>query len=164
MIYLILIITFLLDGFILSVIGPNSLLFPLCLLMSLIIIYPLFKKDEYNKYLFLCAFLGFLYDLVYTGIPLLNIGIFLLAGIILKVIFTLFSNNIISNILTGLLLIFIYRIISYLILVLSGYLNFSFLELLKGLYSSVVVNIIYIIVFYLASISISDKFRIQRFS
>lgn len=164
MIYIVLFVSFLLDQFFLSIINQNSILFPLCSLMSLIIIYPFFKKTEYNKFLIICGFLGVLYDVVYTGTPLLNIGLFLLTGIIIKLIFSIFSNNLISNLLTGLLIIFIYRTVNYLILLLSGYLNFSPLELLQGLYSSLIVNLIYIVIFYLLGLLISNKFKIQRFS
>ena len=87
MIYTILIISFLLDFFLLSTIDSNSILFPLCSLMSLIIIYPFFKRRDYNKFLIICVILGVLYDVVLTGTPLLNVGIFLLTGIIIKIVF-----------------------------------------------------------------------------
>lgn len=164
MIYVILIISFLLDFFLLSTISQNSILFPLCSLMSLIIIYPCFKKNQYNKFLIICVILGVLYDVVLTGTLLLNVGIFLLTGVIIKIVFRVFSNNLISNILTGIVIIFIYRTISYLIFYLSGYLDFSILELVSGLYSSLIVNLTYIILFYLLELWICNKFKIQRFS
>lgn len=164
MIYVILITSFLLDLFLLSTIGQNSVLFPLCSLMSLIIIYPFFKKYQYNKFLIICIILGGLYDVVFTGTLLLNVGIFLLTGIIIKIVFRVFSNNLIGNILTGFVTIFIYRTISYFVFCLSGYLDFSVLELIRGLYSSLIVNLIYIILFYWLELWICIKFKIQRFS
>lgn len=164
MIYIILIISFLLDSFFLSVIGPNSILFPLCSLMSLTIIYPFLKKTEYNKFLIICIFMGMLYDVVFTGTPLLNIGLFLLTGIIIKLVFRVFSNNFVSNILTGILIIFIYRTFNYLILCLAKYVDFSILALIRGIYSSLIINIIYIIISYSLGLLISNKFKIQRFS
>lgn len=164
MIYIFLIISFLLDGFILSIINSTSLLFPLCSIMSLIIIYPFFKKDEFNTFLIISGFVGMLYDVVYTGTLFLNIGVLILVAIIIKLIFRVFSNNLLSNILIGISIIVIYRTINYLVFSLAGYLDFSFLELLKGIYSSLIVNTIYIVIFYLIGILISKRFKIQRFS
>lgn len=164
MIYIVLIISFLFEGFISTLLHPNSLLFPLFSLMSIIVIYPFFKKDEYSKYLVICAFLGLLYDIVYTNTFLLNMGLFLLFGIITKFIFEVFSSNLISTTLTGLLFIFLYRIITYLILIISGYLQFSFFDLLKGIYSSLIINIIYIIIIYGIIKVIENKFKLRRFS
>lgn len=164
MIYIILIISFLLDNFFLFIIEKESLLFPLCTLMSLVIIFPFFRKDNHNKFLIICAFLGMLYDLVFAQTILLNIGLFLLIGIMIKIVFKLFSTNIISNLLTAIIIILVYRIINYFILCMSGYFSFSLLELIRGIYSSLIVNLIYIIVFYGLSILISNKFKIQRFS
>lgn len=164
MIIFILILSFLLDFFLLSIIKSSSILFPLCSLMSLIIIYPFFKKRDYDKFLIICLISGTLYDVVFTGTLFLNIGIFLLVGLIIKIIFRSFSNNPISNILTGLFVIVIYRTISYLIFCLSGNLDFSILELVRGIYSSLMVNLIYITIVYFLGLWIGTKFKIQRFS
>ena len=93
MILIVLIISFLLDGFLLSNINSNSFLFPLCSLMALIIIYPFFKKHDYNKFLIVSGIMGMFYDLVYMNTLLLNIGVFLLMAIIIKLIFFFFSNS-----------------------------------------------------------------------
>ena len=164
MIYIILIISFLLDGLFLSNIGSNSILFPLCTLMSLIIVYPFFKKYEYDKFLIICASLGILYDLVYTNYIFLNIGLFILIGLVITMIFKFFPNSLISNILSSIIIILIYRIINYIVLLLSGYLSFSLLELVKGIYSSLIVNLSYTTIFYLIGLLVSSKFKIKRFS
>lgn len=164
MIYVVLIISFLLDGFISTIIGSNSLFFPLFTLLALIIICPFFKKKETHKFLFIAAFTGMLYDIVYTNTFMLNIGMFLLSAILIKFIFQIYASNIVSNILISILLIILYRSITYFAFVISGYLAFSFTELLRGVYSSLMINILYIAVSYLLTILISKKFNIQRFS
>ena len=162
MILIILLISFFLDGFLLSTINSNSLFFPLCSLMAMIIIYPFFKKSDYNKFLIVSGIMGMFYDLVYMNTLLLNIGLFLLMAVIIKIVFFFYSNNLISNLLIGSLLVCLYRVIIYLVLVLGNYLNFSFLELLKGIYSTLLLNVIYIIIFYFVTLNISKKHKIPR--
>lgn len=164
MIYLLMCISFLLDGFISTLISPNSVLFPLFSLVILIIIYPFFNKDNRNYFFISCALVGFFYDAVYTNTFLLNLGLFLLLGIIISLVFRFFSSNLVSTIFTGIFVIFIYRIITYLILVISGYLRFSFMSLIKGIYSSLIINIVYIIIIYLITKLISNKLKLRRFS
>ena len=163
-IYTLLVISFLLDLFMLSCIGQNSILFPLFLLMSTIIIYPFIKKKEFDKFLMICSFLGALYDVIYENTLLLNIGIFLLCALIIKIIFKSFSYNLISLVIVSLFTIVFYRTLNYLVLVSADYVKFSFADLLRGVYSSIFANMIYIITFYLFGLFYSNKYKIERFS
>lgn len=164
MIYIILVISCLLDYLFLSFIKINSILFPLFSLMALIIVYPFFKKRQFNRFLVACSALGIVYDIVFTDMRLLNVGTFLLVGLIIKLIFKTIPNNLLSGLLVGLITIVFYRITTYMVLVLAGYLDFSFIDLFCGIYSSLIVNIGYIIMFYLLSLFFSRKYKIERFS
>jgi len=115
MIYIILFVSLLLDYVFLSLISNNSLLFPLFTLVSLILIYPLFKEHQFNRYLIISFCLGIVYDVVYMNTIFLNIGSFLLFPYLIKYFFKNFSVNIINNILITILLIIIYRTITFLV-------------------------------------------------
>lgn len=164
MIYTLLTISFLLDLFLLSSIGTSSLLFPLCSLISTIIIYPFFKKHEFNKFLIISLIIGGIYDVVYTNTILLNIGIFLLCALIIKIVFNSFSYNLMNVIWVSLLIIIFYRALNYFAFVLADYINFSLYSLLRGIYSSIAINLLYIIIFYYLSLFFSNKYKIERFS
>ena len=144
MIYLILILSFWLDHVFLNFISNNSILFPLFTLMSIIIVYSFFKRHKYSNYLIMCAGLGVLYDVVYSNTLFLNLGLFMLMGILVKLFFKSFAFNLINCVVVGFSLICFYRLLSYMMLVLSGYLHWSFSLLLKGIFSSLIANIYYI--------------------
>ena len=91
MIYLILILSFWLDHVFLNFISNNSILFPLFTLMSIIIVYSFFKRHKYSNYLIMCAGLGVLYDVVYSNTLFLNLGLFMLMGILVKLFFKSFG-------------------------------------------------------------------------
>lgn len=164
MIYILLTISFLLDLFMLSSIRTSSLLFPLCSLMSIIVIYPFFKKNQFNKFLIISLIIGSFYDIVYTNTILLNIGIFLLCALIIKIIFNSFSYNLMNVILISLLIIIFYRTLNYFVFVLADYIKFSFYSLLQGIYSSIILNMIYIIIFYYLGLFFSNKYKLERFN
>lgn len=163
MIYIVVIISFLLDSFVSLLINSNSLLMPVFSLLSLVIIYPYIKKEDYLKYFITCAVTGILYDIIYTNTLFLNLGLFILLGLCVKLIFNIFSNNLLSNALTSIVIIILYRMSTYFILIIGGYLDYSFLKLLESIYSSIIVNLIYIIIFYLVINFISNKFRIKPY-
>lgn len=80
MIYLILILSFYLEG-LLNILLDVSFLIPLFSLMSIIVIYS-YLKDEDKKYFIICLSVGLLYDVVYTNTLFLNASLFLLIGYI----------------------------------------------------------------------------------
>ena len=164
MIYIILLMSCLLDCLFLSLIKINSIFFPLFLLMALIIIYPFFKKKQFNHFLVICSILGMVYDIVFTNTFLLNVGIFLIGGLTIKLVFKTFPYNLLSCLIIGFLTITFYRTINYIVLVLANYVDFSFITLLRGISSSLLANIGYIIIFYLLSLFFCKKYKIERFS
>jgi len=163
MMYIILIVSVLLDQVFLSLIQNHSVLFPLFTLMSLIVIYPFFRKSQYHAYLSIALFLGGVYDIVYMNTLFLNLGLFLLVGILIKFFFKVFSINLINNTIVGIIIILLYRSVTYFILLCSGYLNWSFSLFIKGIYSSLIVNLMYVIVIHLVLLLMSHKFKIRRF-
>ena len=157
------VISFLLDGVFSNVITiHNNMLIPLLSVMSLIIIYPYFKKDDikYLEYIFIY---GLIYDLVYTDTLILNAIVFTFIGLIIIGINIIISNNYLNISLIAFLVIISYRIITYFILVFTKYLEFDFAVLLKGITSSLLLNIIYAILLYLFTDIISNRFDIKKY-
>lgn len=160
MIVFISIISFLLDGVLSKYISPNSLLLPLFTLVSLVIIYPYFNNNNYRYFKYI-AILGFLYDIVYMNMLFYNFFVFMLLGFINMFIKYLLSHRIYINIFIVIVLIVVYRLINYIFLNLTiG--NLSINYLIKSIYSSLILNIIYCCSIYLISEWYSKKHRILK--
>ncbi len=139
------IISFLLDGlssnFISTDIYNPSIFRTIYTVISLIIIYNYFDND--NKYLKILFVLGLLFDIVYTNTFLLNIFIFIVIYIIMKLINDYIPNNLFTINIKALLGIFIYHFLSYIILLIVHYDNYSSKLLFLILFRSIIMTIIY---------------------
>ena len=88
--------------------------------------------------------------------------IFLILGLIIKYICSKISNNFISvNILT-LIIIILFRVIVYFTLVVTNYFVYDFNYLIKGIYSSILLNVIYASILFLLTEIIGKKFNIKK--
>ena len=142
-IWLILIISFILDSVFSTFISLNSFLIPLFTLMALIIISSYFKEKT-KKYLSICFLTGMAYDLIYTDTILIHAFIFLLLGFLVINLNRLLSNNHISAIFMAIVVVVCYRVVMYLFLLISGILSFDLFHLSASIYNSLIINIIYI--------------------
>lgn len=139
----------------------NSLFVPLIILTTLILIEPYFKKNEKNYYIY--AFVvGFLYDLVYTGNYFMNCGCFLLIAVLVCFVNSNIPNNLVASVLELLVFIIIYRLCSYFLFFVNGMVGFSFMVILRSIYSSLILNVCYGVVLYFILYFISKKFNIKR--
>lgn len=155
------IVSFFLDSILTTFIPIDSIFLPLFSLISLIVIYPYFHKEE-NSYIKFSFLLGLLYDIVYTDTLFLNAFVFLLISFCIKLIHEYISNNIFNVSIMGLLVVTIYRIITYFILAIINYLSYDFNELLVSIYSSLIINVFYGIILYLVTDFISRKYKIDK--
>ena len=140
MIFIILIISFILELLFTNIIPLNSILIPMFTLVSLVLLYPLFKNK--NNYLITCLIVGLLYD-IYCSSLFINTLTFSLCGYLISIIFHFITDNIQSNILISIILIILFRTISYTLLIINDYTMFNINILLKGIYSSLIINLIY---------------------
>jgi len=161
LVFISVIISFFLDSILTSFIPIDSILLPLFSLISLIIIHPYFHKEE-NSYLIFSFLLGLLYDIVYTDTIFLNAFIFLLLAFIIKLINDYISNNMFNVSIMSLLLVIIYRTITYFVLVIINYLTYDFHDLLVCIYSSLILNVFYAILLYLITDFVSKKYKIDK--
>ena len=126
----ILVFSFLLDGIISYLLPINSLFLPLCSLVSLIIIYPYFNgnKKDYYKYTFL---FGFLYDLIYTDTLVFYAFLFLFMAFIITKLTLVLSDNYLNLVLITVILIILFRFISYILIFITGNISFDYHILLR---------------------------------
>lgn len=161
MIPTIIIISFILDGITSNIISLNSLFAPLFTLMSLLLIYPYFNNDK-EKYYIACFVTGLAYDLIYTDTIIINAILFTLLGFIITRLNLILSNNSVNVTVMALVIIVIYRLIMYILLLMTGNIVFEPLNLLKGIYSSLISNFIFAVLGYIITDKISQKFKLKK--
>lgn len=160
MIVFISMISFFLDGILSKYISPNSLFLPLFTLVSLVIIYPYFNNNNYRYFKYI-AILGLLYDIAYMNMLFYNFFIFMLLGFVNIFIKYLLSHRLYINVIVTIILIIIYRFINFIFINITiG--NIDFYDLIKNIYSSLILNIIYCIFIYLISEWYSKKHKILK--
>lgn len=160
MILFISLVSFLCDG-LLSKYLHATVFLPLLTITSLVIIFPYFNKNH-HRFLKYIAIMGILYDICYANTLLYNFFIFLIIGYLIMVIDYIFSNSLYITIVANIVCIIFYRVINMLFLIIFHGLSFSFPELLKSIYSSLLLNIIFCILGYILTKKYSVKHKILR--
>ena len=159
--YIVIIVSFILDSIISNFTSLNSLFMPLCTLMSLIIVYPYFNGNI-KKFLISCFVTGVFYDLIYTDTIIIHGFLFLIIGYIIVKLNLIMSNNYLNVAIMGIICIVFYRFVLYGLLLITANISFSWVLLLKSIYHSLILNVIYIVLVYLITDKISFKFRIRK--
>jgi len=149
------IISLILDG-IISVYTNNTMFIPLFTLTSLLITYKNYERKEKIYFIFL-SIIGLIYDALYTDIILLNTFVFIIIGLIIKLLNIYLSHKLTSNVVKLLVIIIFYRVITYIILCILNYINFEFIILFKSIYNSIFLNIIYLFIITFIDNKISSK-------
>ena len=144
---ILLIISFLLQGLVSNFIGVNSSIFyTIYVLISLLIIYPHFENKK--KYLILLFIFGLLMDLVYTNTTLLNVSLFFIIYYFSRMFHFFLPYNLLTINISNVLSVFIYNIITFLMLVILRVDSYSFISLIKLLGSSILMSIIFTSIVY----------------
>lgn len=129
-------------------------------IVSLVIIYDYFKNDR--KYLYIIFILGLLFDIVYTNTFMLNIIIFIVIYLILEKLDYLIPTNLLTINLKSLISIFVYHIMTYLILLMVHYNNYTLSLLWTILTRSIIMTIIYTSISYLIIKKIAEKKNLKK--
>ena len=157
------IISFLLDGIISNLISFNlvdpSWFKTIYSIISLVILYNYF--DNQKKYLSILIVLGIFFDIVYTNTFILNVVVFLIIYLILSRLDYVITTNIFTINLKSIVCISSYHILTYIILLLSNYNNYSIKLLGLILIRSIIMTIIYTSISYLLMNKIYDNKRIK---
>ncbi len=159
---IILTISIYLDGF-LTLFLPYikqglSLFTPMLTLVSLLLIYPLYRKRQ-KQYFITIGIVGFIYDLLYTNLLFYNALIFLLMGFIIKKIYENLdvSHFKISIYIT--ILIALYEIIFAFFIILFDLVPMTFNDLIFKITHSIILNIFYGELLLLIIEHLPEKFK-----
>ena len=156
------IVSFFLESLVSNFVSINSDLFlPLFTIVALVIIYPYFKKDRSNYYK-VAAILGLFYDIVFTDTLILNLFLFLMTAYFIAKMNYMLSNNYFNVALMTVLAIAFYRSISFFVLVIIGYLPFSWFALGRRITTSLLLNVIYAVILYGITDYFSHKYHITK--
>ena len=163
MIISILVISFLMDGIFSNYVPLNGLLIPLFSLVGLIVSYDFFtfEKEEFYKYAFI---LGLSYDLIYTDTFIFYAFLFMLMAFIIVHVSKILTSNYFGLILVSLICIILFRCITYFFLIITGNVILNIDNLYKGIYSSLLINILYgFIVKCICDFITSSKLRRKKY-
>ena len=138
----ILIFSFLFESIFTNMVNTDSIFIPLFTLTSLILVYPYFRKTNFN-YILVCLIVGLFYDIVFSDSVFVNTICFGFLGVINLICYKYVKYNVYTTNIINLILLITYRIISYIILLSINYITFNNFIFFKGIYSSILINIIY---------------------
>ena len=146
--------SFLLEGFMSNIFASSltdvSYFTTIYTVISFVVIYPYFYNKK--KYYILLIIFGILFDALYTSTFIVNVFIFLGIGFVIYLL-----NNIIS-----IIAIITYHLLSFIILSIAGYANYSFLLLGRIIVHSIIMTIIYTSLSYLAIKTLFNRFDIKE--
>lgn len=159
-----LVLSFILDNF-MSNIFPSTLtdisyFTTIYIIISFVIIYPYFSNEK--KYYILLMIFGLLFDVLYTGTFILNIVLFLVIGIFVKILNNVFPENVFTTNIISVIVISLYHILSFIILSLVGSISYDFMLLVNIIIHSVIMTIIYTSISYFGMKYIYSKFNIKQ--
>ena len=144
--FIILAISLFLDGLLTNylpyLVNDLSIFTPLLTLVSIFIIYPLYRKEE-KKYLVMLFILGIIYDLLYTNLLFFNAVLFVGTGVLTKKIYKLFEIDFLKIFIYIPIIIISYETATALILITFNIVPITIFKLFYKISHSLLLNIIY---------------------
>lgn len=139
-------ISLLLDGLLTNylpfLVNDLSFFTPLFTLISIFIIYPLYRKKE-KKYFISIFILGILYDLLYTNLLFFNAVLFVFIGFIIRLIIKNFELSYMKIILYIVIVVVSYESLTLFFLGIFNIIPVSINRLIYKITHSLLINIIY---------------------
>lgn len=161
---ILLIFSFLLEGFISNYVASSlteySVFTTLYTLITLIVIYPYFYNEK--KYYILLLIFSFLIDVVYTDTFILNVIIFIIVSLIIKFLNFILPENLLMINIMSLVGVFIYHILSYIILIIINYNTYPLSLLLNICLNSIIMTLIYATLIYFISKFLYTRFDMKQ--
>ena len=140
------IISLLLDGiltnFLPYMVSDLSFFTPLLTLTSLVIIYPLFKKEK-KKFLIFSFVSGMIYDLFYTNLLFFNGFLFLLLSLIIIKLYEIFGGGYLKILFHILIIIILYETFTALLIIIFNLVPMNIDKLIYKISHSILLNLIY---------------------
>lgn len=140
MTYIFIIISLFLDGIISVLVNQNSYFIPHILLTTLFIIYPKFKNKR-SIYDLILIVTGIVYDLLYTNLLFFHAILFFIIGKLIKHIYQNYSQKIIINIISLIIIITVYILLTSIIMTLFKTTSINISEVLDFITRSLLLNI-----------------------
>ena len=122
--------------------GEISLLTPMFTIVSILIVYPLYRKKE-KEYFITLFILGILYDLLYTNLLFYDSLVFILFGFIIKKIYKNLDVRHIKLSLYIIVLIVIYELLMSLMIIIFNLVPITPIRIIYKITHSIIINVIY---------------------
>lgn len=156
--------SFLLEGFMSNIFASSltdvSYFTTIYTVISFVVIYPYFYNKK--KYYILLIIFGILFDALYTSTFIVNVFIFLEIGFVIYLLNNILSDNIFMINIISIIAIITYHLLSFIILSIAGYANYSFLLLGRIIVHSIIMTIIYTSLSYLVIKTLFNRFDIKE--
>ncbi len=158
------IISFFLDGllsnyFNFSLINP-SIFKTIYTIVALVVVLPYFNNDR--KYLYILFVTAILFDIVYTNTFILNIILFFIIYLLNKFLDFFMPHNLLNSNIRSILSLIVYYILSFSILNIVKYNEYSLSLLLNIITHSIIMTIIYTTILYFITKYLYEKFNIKQ--
>lgn len=155
-----LIISFILDGIFSNILPINSLFNPLFTLIALIVVFPYYNEEKkYYKHAF---FIGLAYDLIYTDTMIFYAFLFLFFSFLISKATLLIADNYFGLMILSLFFIALFRIVTYICLIVTGNINFDLEVLFRSVYTSIIPNLIFALILNMITNIIRKKLKIRK--
>ena len=135
---IIIILSFILEGVFSNLVSLNSILLPLFTITSLVICYPYFNKIKKYHFIITSIIIGIIYDIAYTNSLFINTFTFTLCSLIIIYLDNYIHDSLINKTIINIILLIFFKVMSYLLLFIFGFIKFNYNILLKGVYSSII--------------------------
>ncbi len=159
-----LLFSFILEGFMSNIFSSTlsniSIFSTIYTVVAIVVIYPYFVNEK--KFFLLIGIFGFLFDVVYTSTFPLNLIIFLLIGLVVKLLNSLFQDNILMCSLISLLCIITYHVVTFIVLIIVKYADYNVMLLFNIIIHSLLTTLIYTIISYFIFKFIFSKFNLKQ--
>ena len=137
-----------------------SMFYTIYVLVNLGVILPYF--DNKKKYFILLVIFGLIIDIAYTNTFVLNVFIFVVIYFFNKLFYSILPYNLFTVNISSVISIFIYHIISFVILLMVRYDSYSLSMLGIAISHSIIMTVIYASVMYLFIHFIYHKFGLKE--
>ena len=160
--YIIMSISLLLDGILTNylpfLVNDLSLFTPLLTLVSILIIFPFYRKQE-EKYFITIFILGIIYDLFYTNLLFFNGVLFLVVGFIISRVQKKIPLNYLNILIEMIMMIILYESLTGFFLFIFNMVPITIPKVFYKITHSVILNIIYGELIYFILKLLPKKFK-----
>lgn len=143
-----------------STLTSSTVFLPLLSVSSLVVIYPYMSSNK--KYLKLIFIYGIITGLLYSPLLFFEAIIYIFTALFIIELNNSFKDNLGYTLIITILSIAFYRTITFFSLYLFQKISFDSNLLLESIYSSLVLNLIYVIIIYTIFDKINLKSKIKR--